>query len=86
MPVSMFRAYAEQLESLRAEQTVDIAQASAYPHLQEDARKNWIQRMIETIKGVVEHEADRAFSWNGVRMGARRLKAKFTEAFGDRAA
>ena len=82
----MFRCYVEQIEPLRAERTVDTAQASAYPHLEADARKNWLQRMVETIKDVVEHEVDRVFSWNGVRMGARRLKAKFTESFGDRAA
>lgn len=86
MTVSQFRAYAEQLEALRAEQTVDYAQASAYPHLESEARKNWIERMIDTIKGVIEDEGERPFTWNGVRMGARRLKAKFMEAFGDRAA
>lgn len=86
MSVSMFRAYAEQLESLRAEQTVDLAQASAYPHLKEDSRKTWLDRMIATIKGVIEDEGERLFSWNGVMMGARRLKAKFYDAFGDRAA
>lgn len=82
----MFRAYAEQLEPLRAERTVDVAQSAAYPHLEVDARKSWLDRMIETIKGVIEHEADMAFTWNGVKMGARRLKAKFTESFGERAA
>ncbi len=85
MTVSMFRCYVSELEALRAERSLDDLQAVMAPHLKEDARKNWVERLVNAIKRPTEQDEAGAkeFSWNGVWMSARRLGRSMADAIGE---
>jgi hypothetical protein len=90
MTTSLFRCYAESLEGLRAERSLDLSQASAFPHLVDKERQSWLRRLLDAITANQAPDPGEAptryFTWNGIWMGAKRLAAKFGEAFEDRAA
>jgi hypothetical protein len=84
MTVSVLRAFIDELEPLRAEREADLIGVAIHPHLTVEAQKTRMERLVATM----QHAADKAetaveFSFNRVRMGARALKRKFGEAFGD---
>ncbi len=85
MTVSLFRCYVTELEALRAERSLDDLQAIMAPHIKEDARKSWVERLVNAIKRPPEQDETgrRHFSWNGIWMGAKRLKRSMADAFGE---
>jgi hypothetical protein len=84
MTVSVLRAFIDELEPLRAEREADLIGVAIHPHLTVEAQKTRMERLVETMKRAGEKaESAAEFSFNGIRMGARALRRKFGEAFGD---
>lgn len=79
----MFALHA-QIDRTRAQRTLAMCEAAAYPQMGKDGRK-FIDALIERCRGVIDTAAgdiERVF-WNGSMLrGARALKAKAAEHFG----
>lgn len=70
----------EQIPRIEAERSMRAATAALYPHLTkrgaQDLWRAWAGQARRTAGAAA------AFTWNGVQMGARQIKAKLAETLG----
>jgi uncharacterized membrane protein len=79
----MLAAYA-QIQRIRAERMLDQAQAAAYPHMGQGA-KRWLDETIDRAMGIVSQVAEAVeeqLHWNGKVVSIRGFKRQAQWAWG----